>query len=104
MVSANPAVTTDQLREVLQRVAGEDETIDLSGDITDRSFEDLGYDSLAVLELSNQIEIRYGITLLDSSVVDAVTVRDFLELVNTTLAEGAGHDAGASDPSSGALA
>ncbi|WP_040810697.1 acyl carrier protein [Nocardia concava] len=88
-MSATPSVTVDELREVLQRVAGEDESIDLSGDLTGRSFEDLGYDSLAVLELSNQIEIRYGIKLLDSAVVDAVTVGDFLTLVNTTLSEGA---------------
>ncbi|WP_278261640.1 acyl carrier protein [Nocardia sp. AG03] len=88
-------VTADELREVLQRVAGEDESIDLSGDITHRSFEDLGYDSLAVLELSNQIEIRYGVKLLDESVVDAVTVADFVALVNSTLA---------ADPSTGAPA
>ena len=61
-------LTIDDLKRILREAAGQDETIDLDGDILDTSFEDLGYDSLALLETGSRIEREHGIELEDTSV------------------------------------
>jgi acyl carrier protein len=49
---------------------------------SDRLVEDLGYDSLAIVELSLQIESRLGLTALaQDDGADVVTVADIEELV-----------------------
>jgi acyl carrier protein len=49
---------------------------------SDRLVEDLGYDSLAVIELSLQIESRFGVTSLgQDDAGDIATVRDVEDLV-----------------------
>ena len=49
-------MTLDDLRTLLIACAGADEGSDLSGDILDTPFEDLGYDSLALMETAARIE------------------------------------------------
>jgi len=81
-------VTIDDLRRILREAAGDDAAVaDLDGNVLDRSFEELGYDSLALLETSSRLEREYGIALGDSAVVDAETPRLLLEAVNARLAE-----------------
>ncbi|MFD0468421.1 acyl carrier protein [Nonomuraea thailandensis] len=53
-------LTLDDLRHLMRISAGEDESIDLEGDIIDLGFRDLGYDSLAVLELASRLERDWG--------------------------------------------
>ncbi|NUR00090.1 MAG: acyl carrier protein [Streptomyces sp.] len=72
----------DDLRRILVACAGEDDGIDLSGDILDTSFGDLGYDSLALMETAARIERDYGVALADDVIADAQTPRDLLDLVN----------------------
>ena len=43
--------TLDDLKDIMRTCAGVDESVDLGSDIGDRAFEDLGYDSLAVLQM-----------------------------------------------------
>ncbi|MCX4906882.1 acyl carrier protein [Streptomyces sp. NBC_00878] len=75
-------MTLDELRTTLIACAGEDDSTDLSGDILDMAFDDLGYDSLARMESAARIEREYGIALPDEAVADAETPRALLDLVN----------------------
>lgn len=75
-------IRIDDLRRILVACAGEDDGIDLSGDILDTSFGDLGYDSLALMETAARIERDYGVALADDVIADARTPRDLLDLVN----------------------
>ncbi|MFF8380345.1 acyl carrier protein [Streptomyces sp. NPDC015661] len=75
-------LTLDALRTILVACAGEDDSADLSGDILDVTFEDLGYDSLALMESAARIEREFGVSLDDDDVNEALTPRLLLDLVN----------------------
>jgi len=62
-----PTFTLDDLRQIMRACAGVDESVDLDGDIDDVAFTDLGYDSLAVLELQSQIQRRYDVPMSDDA-------------------------------------
>jgi act minimal PKS acyl carrier protein len=78
-------LTLDELKTIMRACAGEDEQIDLDGDILDTSFVNLGYDSLALLETAARIERAYGIKLDDDTVADARTPRAFIAVVNAAV-------------------
>jgi act minimal PKS acyl carrier protein len=80
-----PELTIDDLRSILRTAAGEDESIDLDGDILNQTFEQLGYDSLALLEACGSIEREYGVELDDSTIADAETPHALLVIVNAQL-------------------
>ncbi|MFC8450419.1 acyl carrier protein [Kitasatospora sp. NPDC057223] len=80
------ALSIDDLRTILREAAGEDEGVDLSGDIADALFTDLGYDSLALLETALVISRRFGITLADDLLDGADTPRSLLAEINSALA------------------
>ncbi|MEU3687424.1 MULTISPECIES: acyl carrier protein [Streptomyces] len=48
-------------------------------------FQDLGYDSLALLQTTGRIQREYGVELDRDGVASAETPRALLDLVNTTL-------------------
>jgi act minimal PKS acyl carrier protein len=77
--------TLDDLKRILLQGAGADDGVDLDGDILDKEFEELGYESLALLETGGRIEREYGITLDDSVLTDAVTPRALIDAVNAHL-------------------
>jgi act minimal PKS acyl carrier protein len=77
-----PALTLDDLRRILRECAGETDAADLDGDILDVEFENLGYDSLALLETAGQIGDEYGVELEDDIATSARTPRELLEAVN----------------------
>lgn len=72
----------EDLRRILVACAGEDDGIDLSADILDITFEELGYDSLALMESAARIKQEFGIDLLDDDVAEVETPRALLGLVN----------------------
>ncbi|MER6331222.1 acyl carrier protein [Streptomyces sp. NPDC014983] len=78
-------VTIDDLRQLLRTAAGESEA-DLDGDILDMEFENLGYDSLALLETASLIERHHGVKVADD-IAGARTPREFLGRVNQPLAD-----------------
>ncbi|MGW2560896.1 acyl carrier protein [Streptomyces sp. NPDC001514] len=82
-------LTIDDLRRILVACAGEDDGIDLSGDILDVTFEDLGYDSLALMESTARIKQEYGIDLSDDDVADVGTPRALLDIINGSVTAGA---------------
>ncbi|MCR8942727.1 acyl carrier protein [Streptomyces sp. OUCMDZ-4982] len=79
------AFTLENLKRILREGAGADESVDFDGEILDTDFEELGYESLALLETCGRIEREYGITLDDSVVGDVRTPRRMVEVVNEHL-------------------
>jgi act minimal PKS acyl carrier protein len=77
--------TIDDLRKVMRESAGEDGTLD--GDVLDSSFEELGYDSLALMETTSRIERALSVTLPEEDMADVSTPRDLLAFVNSQLTE-----------------
>lgn len=75
-------VTLADLTRMLRESAGEEEGVDLDGDVIDTPFMDLGYDSLALLQVIGEIQRDYGISIPDDAVVDAETPRALLALIN----------------------
>lgn len=78
--------TLDDLRRILREGAGADESVDLDGEILDTGFEELGYESLALLETGGRIEREYGITLDDDVLGEVTTPRALIDVVNADLA------------------
>lgn len=77
--------TLDDLRRILLESAGAEEGIDLYGDIADSEFEELGYESLALLETGGRIEREFGVSLDDVNLSDITTPRALVAAVNDLL-------------------
>jgi act minimal PKS acyl carrier protein len=82
-----PAMTIDDLVRFLTESAGYEEALGTTADVTDAAFEDLGYDSLALLETAARIEQEFGITVPDGEMTELRTPRAVIDLVNSLLAE-----------------
>lgn len=80
-------LTITDLTDLLRECAGEDEAVDLDGEVLDTSFTDLGYDSLAVLQTTGRIERDYNLTLDEDAVSESETPRQYLDLVNEALGD-----------------
>lgn len=79
-----PEFTTDNLRSVIRATVGVDDSVNLDGEIGDVPFRDLGYDSLAILEIANKIEKEYGVAVPDDMIVDLETPQQLIHYVNKT--------------------
>ncbi|ATW50543.1 acyl carrier protein [Streptomyces coeruleorubidus] len=73
-----------ELREIMRQSLGEDEVPDLA-DADTVTFEDLGLDSLAVLETVNHIERTYGVKLPEEELAEVRTPHSMLIFVNERL-------------------
>ncbi|WP_317441808.1 acyl carrier protein [Streptomyces collinus] len=73
-----------ELTALLRECAGEEEGVDLDGDVLDTPFIDLGYDSLAMLQTTGRIERDYEVTL-DEAIDGTWTPRAFLAAVDSAL-------------------
>jgi act minimal PKS acyl carrier protein len=71
-----------ELRRLLTEGAGVSQGVDMDGDIADASFADLGYDSIAVMEIASRITSTYGVPIEDEALAGATTPRLLLDLVN----------------------
>jgi len=76
----------DDLRRILRAGAGDSGTLD--GDIADVPFSDLGYDSLAVLELSSRVARAYHVSIPDDAVLEMRTPGAAVAYINDRLATG----------------
>jgi minimal PKS acyl carrier protein len=79
-------LTIDQLKQIMLRCSGVDDGVDLSGDITDEQFRELGYDSLAVLEMASQLQREYKLEIPDEAIEELNSPGDVLRYVNGKLA------------------
>jgi acyl carrier protein len=71
-----------ELRRMLAESAGVSQGVDIDGDILDTEFQDLGYDSIAIMEIASRITSQYGIRIDDEVLAGAATPRRLLDLVN----------------------
>ncbi len=82
--------TIDDLIAKLRTAAGDGDgdggAAGTSAQILDVRFDELGYDSIALLETAAHIEREFRISLPDSTVAEATTPRAFLAVVNERLA------------------
>ncbi|MGY1683321.1 acyl carrier protein [Geodermatophilus sp. SYSU D01176] len=83
---ASSELTLEHLQTILRAVGGDGEAVTDHGDLLDARFDELGYDSLALLEAGCRIEREFGIQLVDSTVTDAATPRDLITSVNEQIA------------------
>jgi minimal PKS acyl carrier protein len=84
--SADASFTLNDLRKIMRACAGIDESVDLDGDIGGRTFEDLEYDSLAVLEITAKIQNMLGIVITDDVTKDLATPQSLTDYVAAQLA------------------
>lgn len=73
------------LMALLRDSAGDSDTNDLDGDVLDVPFGELGYDSLALLQVTGIIERDADIALDDEALDEADTPRQYLAVVNRVL-------------------
>lgn len=79
-------LTLPELIQILQECAGVDEEGELvEGEAGDTTFEDLGYDSLALLETGARVERRFAVKLPEEELGTVRTPRQFVTLVNACL-------------------
>ncbi|GAB7185365.1 acyl carrier protein [Kitasatospora sp. Ki12] len=79
------AFTIEDLKRIMRDCAGEEESVDLDGDILDLRFEELGYDSLALIETTSRISREFAVQLPEDELGEIGTVRDLLALINQRL-------------------
>ncbi|MEU6770056.1 acyl carrier protein [Streptomyces sp. NPDC046759] len=76
-------INLSELVRIIRECAGDSDERDLDGDILDVTFQDLGYDSLALLEISAKIEQDYGVAIPEDEIR---TPRNTLQLINAKMA------------------
>lgn len=81
-------LTIAELRLILIDSAGFDGAADPSADILDTLFEELGYDSLALMESAARIYQQYGVRIADDEITEVETPRALLDLVNGAVPAG----------------
>jgi minimal PKS acyl carrier protein len=81
-----PRIMFEELKDLLAKAGGEGADVpSLDGDAMDTPFTELGYDSIAMLEVTSLVELAYDISLGDDVAQTAETPRALLDLVNGLL-------------------
>jgi act minimal PKS acyl carrier protein len=83
----NP-ITIDDLILHLRAAVGDDESIQLNPDLAHTPLNDLGIDSLAVIDATNRIERQLDVALPDGSLTEAETMRQLCDSINAQLRTG----------------
>ncbi len=78
-------LTIEGFREILREAVGDDESVQLGDNGLDTPFEELGFDSLALLETVALIKRRCGVGVADDELTDVHTPRQLLTKVNAVL-------------------
>jgi act minimal PKS acyl carrier protein len=76
----------ENLRAILLDCAGAADYVDLDDGFVDTTFSDLGYDSLALLEVQSRIERNLTISLPDNTICEAGTPSTAVAAINEQLA------------------
>jgi len=74
--------TTEDLERILHEGTGANDTTRLGEATLDAHFDDLGYDSLALLETASRIQREFGIQLEESTLVVSLTPGELINQVN----------------------
>ncbi|MCU1648086.1 MAG: Actinorhodin polyketide synthase acyl carrier protein [Nocardia sp.] len=78
-------MTITELRRILVESAGGEDIPELNGDIAALDFEQLGYDSLALIETASQIQRDFGVTIPEEQLIDVKTPQELIDIVNSEL-------------------
>ena len=81
--------TVVDLVRTMRQAAGDGDAADLDGHILDMEFEELGYDSLAMMETASVVERQFSVELPEEEMADVTTPRAFVSFVNARLAAAA---------------
>ena len=76
-------VTVDEIRRIIVASAGAPESGVSEADFADTSFDELGYESLALMETASAIEREFGVSVPDELLFEARTPRELAELVRS---------------------
>lgn len=79
---AGKRFTTEDLERILREGAGANDTARFDEATLNVHFDELGYDSLALLETAGRIEREFGIRLEELSLVVTLTPRELINQVN----------------------
>ncbi|WP_433632820.1 acyl carrier protein [Nocardia sp. CA-120079] len=75
-------MTITELRRILVECAGGD---DIAEDIAGHDFEQLGYDSLALIETASRIQRDFGVLIPEEQLIDVKTPQELIDIVNSQL-------------------
>ncbi|MEV4754161.1 acyl carrier protein [Micromonospora sp. NPDC049559] len=84
----------DELMQIMRECAGEDEAAQFGGDLANTEFNQLGYDSLALMETASQVARRLDISLPEEEFARVETPAQLLALINERLSARSGPQAG----------
>lgn len=82
-------ITIDDVRRILIACAGDAGNSELHGEISTVEFEDLGYDSLALMETATRMEEEFGVRIPEEQITEIKTPQQLLNLANTGLTDAA---------------
>lgn len=74
--------TLDDLGRIMRECAGEAEDTSWGQHVLETPFDELGYDSIAILEATARIQREFGIRVADDSIPNLVTPQVLIEHVN----------------------
>ncbi|MFH8882347.1 acyl carrier protein [Streptomyces californicus] len=77
-------MTFDNLKDIMSRCTGETE--DLTEEHLNLDFTEIGYDSLAILEIASQIQREYGLQIPDEAIEEMNSPQAVIDYVNNSLA------------------
>lgn len=75
-------LTLDEFIGLVETHAGEPDEGNLDDSVIDVLFEQLGYDSVRLLEVLSQIKNRYGLDLSEEILSETKTLRQTLDKIN----------------------
>ncbi|MEU8523372.1 acyl carrier protein [Streptomyces sp. NBC_01216] len=81
---SSTTMTFGDLKEIMSRCTGDTE--ELSEEHLATDFTDIGYDSLAVLEIASQIQREYGLHIPDEAIEEMNSPQAVIDYVNNSLA------------------
>ena len=82
-------VTIDDVRRILIACAGDVGISELHGEISTMKFDELGYDSLALIETAARVEQEFGVRLPEEQITELKTPQELVELVNAGVVDAA---------------
>jgi act minimal PKS acyl carrier protein len=80
-------ITLCELQDIMRKSAGEDEYAEQLEQVADQPFEQLGYDSLALLETQARIRRDCGVGLSEDDLDQVNTPQQLLDVVNALMKE-----------------
>jgi act minimal PKS acyl carrier protein len=80
--------TMQDLQQLLVASAGAAEDVEWDSEqVLDMPFDEIGYDSLALLEMAAKVQQNYGIPVPDDAIAEMKTPRTALTYLNGRLSE-----------------